>query len=271
MPNFVPRIHDFRHSEFRRSLKRILATTLPAAILMVVVACVGNMPASVAQDPEQAAKPTAKTEQKPKKKIAWKPLFKKGASDGWKAINFGGEGDAAFEKDFVQIEQGVDLSGIVSTRKDHPKNNYEIQLEARRTEGSDFFVGMTFPVKDSYCSLIVGGWGGGLCGLSSLDGMDASENETTTYSSFTNGTWYKIRLRVTDELIEAWIDDENIVEADIIERKIGLRFEVEETAPIGFTTYQSTAQIRNAGIRKLTPRELKQARTEKKPALPADK
>ncbi len=64
-----------------------------------------------------------------------------------------------------------------------------------------------FPVKKSHCSLVLGGWGGSLTGLSSLDGFDASENETTNVMDFKEGQWYKIRLRVTEKKIEAWIDD----------------------------------------------------------------
>ena len=38
---------------------------------------------------------------------------------------------------------------------------------------------------------------GGVVGLSSIGGFDASENETTQFVEFKNGQWYKIRLRVT--------------------------------------------------------------------------
>ena len=65
-----------------------------------------------------------------------------------------------------------------------------------RVEGSDFFVGLTFPVRDSHASLIVGGWAGSVVGISSIDGRDASENETTEVMKFKNGQWYKFRLRV---------------------------------------------------------------------------
>lgn len=184
-------------------------------------------------------------------KEAWVPLFNGKNLDGWKVTNFGGEGPVAFEDGNVVISQGVDLSGITSTRKDLPKSNYEIELEARRAEGTDFFVGLTFPVKDSSCSLILGGWGGGVCGLSSLDGMDASENETTSYTSFTNNQWYKVRVQVTDKKIEAWLDKASIVDVETADRKINVRFEVDASRPMGFCTYQSTAHIRNARIRLL--------------------
>lgn len=181
----------------------------------------------------------------------WQPMFNGKDLDGWKVTNFGGEGEVFVEKDYVVITQGVDLSGITTTKKDLPKRNYEIEFEAQRALGSDFFVGLTFPVDDSSCSLICGGWGGGVCGISSLDGMDASENETTGYTAFTNGQWYKIRVKVTDKKIEAWLDKGQIVDVETADRKIDVRFEMDECKPLGFSTFQSTAWIRNARMRKL--------------------
>lgn len=45
---------------------------------------------------------------------------------------------------------------------------------------SEFFCGLTVPVRTgTECvSLIVGGWGGSLVGISSIDGLDASETST---------------------------------------------------------------------------------------------
>ena len=60
-----------------------------------------------------------------------------------------------------------------------PKVDYEVNLDAKRVAGNDFFCGITFPVGKRFCSLIVGGWGGATVGLSSIDGKDAAENETT--------------------------------------------------------------------------------------------
>ena len=75
-----------------------------------------------------------------------------------------------------------------------------------RVDGIDFFCGLTFPVADSHASFIVGGWGGTVVGISSIDGMDASENATTKYVKFQLKRWYKIRIRVTPTSIQAWID-----------------------------------------------------------------
>ncbi len=179
----------------------------------------------------------------------WKPLFNGKNLDNWKVTDFGGQGEVKVQNDSIVITQGVDLSGITSTRKDLPKVDYEIEFEAQRAQGSDFFIGLTFPVGESFCSLICGGWGGGIFGLSSLDGMDASENETTGYTNFTNGQWYKTRVRVTSEKIEAWLDKTQIVDVETEDRQVGVRFEMEMSTPVGFATYQSTAHIRNARIR----------------------
>src|SRR5690606_26771470 len=117
-----------------------------------------------------------------------------------------------------------------------PKINYEISLEARRVLGGDFFVGLTIPVKEAYCSLIMGGRGGGVIGISSLDGYDASENETTTYHAFKNDQWYKVRLQVTDKQIRVWQDDEKMVDVDISDKRINTRLEVGLSEPLGLAT-----------------------------------
>jgi hypothetical protein len=145
---------------------------------------------------------------------------------------------------------GTDLTGITATRK-VPRSNYEVSLEAMRVLGSDFFCGLTFPVRESPCTLIVGGWGGGVCGLSSIDGQDAAENEVISYREFEMNRWYRIRLRVTDQKIEAWIDDEQIIDFKTEGRRISIRSEVELSKPFGITSWQTTAALRDIRIRSL--------------------
>ena len=118
-------------------------------------------------------------------------------------------------------------------------------------EGNDFFCALTFPVADSHCSLIVGGWGGGVVGLSSLDGQDASENETTRIMDFAKGRWYKIRVRVEPERIQGWIDDERVVDAVTKGRHISIRAEVDPSVPLGIASYRTEAALREIRIRTL--------------------
>jgi hypothetical protein len=150
----------------------------------------------------------------------------------------------------------MDMTGVTLSRK-IPKENYELELDAMRVDGSDFFCGLTFPVKAEHCSLIVGGWGGGVVGLSSLGGMDASENETGTYREFENGKWYHIKLRVTAQRITTWIDGKEVIDADVRDRGLSTRLEVEWSKPFGIATWQTAGAIRKVRVREMPPAEVK--------------
>ncbi len=237
--------------------------SLSACLLGLII----SVTAVAASDDKKADAKKAeanKTEEKPAAtqnttkadKDGWRPLFNGKDLEGWKITNFGGEGEVFIENGEVVISQGADLSGI-HTEQEIPKSNYEIQFEAQRAAGSDFFAGLTFPVKESHCSLIVGGWGGGVCGISSLNGMDASENETTSYQAFEKGKWYKVRVVVRDNHLSAWLDDKQIVDVDTTDMKIGTRFEVDRSKPFGFSTYATTGRLKNVRIRTLPPEEAK--------------
>ena len=131
------------------------------------------------------------------------------------------------------------MTGVTWTN-DIPRMNYEVELEAMRVDGSDFFCALTFPVGTNPCSLIIGGWGGGVVGLSSLDGEDAANNETTKYMSFENGRWYKVRLRVAPNQIQSWIDSDKVVDVVTTDRRISIRIEVELSVPFGIATWSTT-------------------------------
>lgn len=178
-------------------------------------------------------------------------LFDGKTLSGWKKTQFGGEGDTVARDGQLVLETGIDLTGVTSTRKDLPRENYEIELDAMRVNGSDFFCGLTFPVGPDYCSLIVGGWGGGVVGISSLDDQDASENETTLYRELKNKKWYHIRIRVTSTRIEAWLEDEQVADVERAGRKISTRSEVDLSQPLGLASWQSTAALKNIQLRLL--------------------
>ena len=180
----------------------------------------------------------------------WAPLFDGTSLAGWKQSDFLNPGVAYARDRKLTIPAGEVMSGI-TWAGGFPKMDYEIRLEAMRAGGSDFFCGLTFPVNDSFASLILGGWGGTVCGISCLDGEDAANNETTTSTNFNNNTWYSVRLRVTKNKLEAWLDNEQIVNADTKDREIGVRIEVEESRPLGLATFQTTAALRNISWRKL--------------------
>ena len=181
----------------------------------------------------------------------WQPLFDAKTLTGWRATDFAGHGESHVESGLLLLESGDPLTGVNWTN-DCPKANYELALEAMKLDGSDFFCGLTFPVGNSWCSLILGGWGGGIAGLSSIDGQDASENETSRYVKYDKDHWYRIRDRVTAEKIEAWLDGEQIVNLATKDRRISLRFgEIELSKPLGIAAYETRSALRGLKLRKL--------------------
>lgn len=182
--------------------------------------------------------------------VAWQDLFDGKTLDGWRNSEFGGQGEVGVEDGRIVLGYSDGCTGVTCTRE-VPRVNYEIKLQAMRVDGNDFFCGLTFPVGESPCSLIVGGWGGAVVGLSSLNGADASENETTRRMTFKKGRWYDIRLRVTSERIAAWIDDEPVVDVATAGYKISIRPEVERSKPLGLSSWCTTAALREIKLREL--------------------
>ena len=172
---------------------------------------------------------------------------------GWRATDFGGHGEIIVRNDEIRIGMGAELSGIHWTNTAVlPKTNYEIQLDAMKLEGSDFFCGLTFPVNNSFCTLILGGWGGNVVGISSLDGADASENDTSKSSYFAPNRWYHVRLRVTPDNINAWVDGESFVDVKITGRKVAMRAgEIENSIPLGIATWQTSTALKNLKLKRL--------------------
>ncbi|MFO0969092.1 MAG: DUF1080 domain-containing protein [Gemmataceae bacterium] len=188
-------------------------------------------------------------DKKPAIKGEWKPLFDGKTLDGWKVANFGGEGEVLVEKGYMLLDRGTNMTGVSYAKKDFPKIDYEVLLEAKKLNGSDFFCTTTFPVGDSFCSFVVGGWGGAVVGLSSIDGKDASENETKKLMGFKYEQWYKVRIRVTKERIQAWIDDEKMVDFKTAGKKITIRPECDLCRPFGIATYATVGAVRDVRVR----------------------
>ena len=194
-------------------------------------------------------KPEAGKSDKPA--AAWKNLFDGKTLKGWKAPQFGGEGKVYVRDGAIVMEPGSMMTGVTWTGKP-PKTNYELTLEGIRLDGIDFFCTTTFPVGDEPCSLVVGGWGGMLVGLSNVDRYDASENPTTTSYEFDEKKWYRIRIRVTDAAIEAWIDDQRVVNQPRKGHTFGIRDEVDLCRPLGICTWATKGAVRKIRLRELS-------------------
>ena len=192
----------------------------------------------------------------PNEDKSWKTL-----KDGWVVSQFGGDGPVVIKDKLITMDFGDPLTGI-RWEAELPQENYEVELEARRREGFDFFCALTFPVGKKHVSFILGGWGGGVVGISSVDGFDASENETTSFRNFKTDQWYKVRARVDAHQIQCWIDDQPAAEQIRKGHEFDIRYEMDQCVPLGVAAFQCKSEVRNIRIRKLTPAEIKAAETE---------
>jgi hypothetical protein len=247
-----------------------------APLTLGALICLANLPAtSTAEEPPQKKPATqTDTEHKGTKKPAensdagtanagkgkkdqnWTAL-----KDKWVVSQFGGDGPVVIKDKLITLGLGDPLTGI-RWEADVPKDNYEVELEARRREGFDFFCALTFPVGKKHVSFILGGWGGGVVGISSVDGFDASENETTSFRNFETDRWYKVRARVDANQIQCWIDDKPAAEQIRKGHEFDIRYEMDQCVPLGVAAFQCKSEVRNIRIRKLTTEETKAAAKE---------
>jgi hypothetical protein len=245
----VETIHVFLAILAFSGVESLLAATPqpPQAVLAARISSVNTASCACAEPAADQEKPQLK----------WISLFDGKTLKGWKVVEFGADGEVAVADGKITAEMGDTLTGITYAKDDFPKIDYEIRLQAMRVDGIDFFCGLTFPVADSHCSFICGGWAGAVVGLSSIDGHDASDNETTELMNFKTGKWYSIRVRVTAKRIQAWIDDKRIVDQDIVGRKITTRSEVNLSKPVGLSAWQTKSAWRGIEYRRLTADEVK--------------
>lgn len=187
-------------------------------------------------------------------------LFDGKSLDGWKAVDFHGAGEVKVDDGAIVMDAGTPMTGITTTRSGLPRVDFELTYEAKRLRGNDFFAAATFPVGKSYITLVNGGWGGNVTGLSSLNGADASENGTSKSVKYENGKWYRFRVWVTDQTIRCWVDDKQIIDVDYRDREVRTRIEVRRNQPLGFATYDCAGAVRKIQLRRLTADEITSVR-----------
>ena len=240
------------------------AVLMASALLLIGCHSAPEAPQNASQGPSQAAphpdapqpavaetgeptSPQATVSAEPSRQMS---LFDGETLDQWEVTDFGGQGDVYVKDGAIYVEMGSYMTGITWTGP-VIRMNYEITLDAMRVQGKEFFCALTFPVGEKPCTLVLGGWGGSVCGLSNIDYYDAAENETTRLIHFENGKWYRVRLQVVPDRIQAWLDGEELVNIETTGRKIDIRPEVDLSQPLGIATWMTAGAVRNIRLKKL--------------------
>ena len=178
-------------------------------------------------------------------------------NNGWLSLFNGtdlsaGRGNVKVQNGELHIENGLVITGVTYTNKTAlPKTNYEIEYEAKKLNGTDFFGLLTFPVGDAHASLVTGGWGGAVTGISSINSMDASENNTTVYLKFNKDHWYKFRLSVTPDNLSVWMTPkEHLIPLNATVASVVKSYQ-EDAAKAGQTL---TAEQAESALRAINPK-----------------
>jgi len=196
--------------------------------------------------------PTPSPAQELKAGPGWQSLFDGKTLTGWKVTDFGGEGEVRVEDGAIIMRMGQPLTGITWKDGDAvPKDNFEISLQAMKRKGDDFFCALTFPVRDSHATFVIGGWAGTVFGLSSINGLDASENETTQYEKLDSNKWYAVRVRVADGKIACWLNDKQMVDVELKDNRISTRIEVDPNKPLGVCCYNVESALKDIKLRRI--------------------
>ena len=186
----------------------------------------------------------------------WRDLFDGRTLAPFVSTAFGGEGEVGVRDGAIVLAMGSPLTGInlpddAGARELAPRGDYELEVTAARLLGNDFFAAVTFPVGQDHLTLVLGGWGGTVCGLSNLDGLDANNNPTRTLRSFADDRDYTVRIRVTADRVSTWLDDQPFIATPRAGIQIGLRNEMLPCVPFGVSAFATEARIRRIRWRPL--------------------
>ncbi|MBM4036398.1 MAG: DUF1080 domain-containing protein [Planctomycetes bacterium] len=249
------------------NVKRIGVVVLGLAVAFVLGGCgphkPGGNPAAPAKEkvaPKKEEAPKAAEKAKPLTPTSvpageWLTMFDGKALTGWKVLkedSFALAGKVEAKDGAVVLGEGTPFTGI-AWEGDFPKEDFEFAYEARRQNGIDIFGSCTVPVGNEHVTLSCGGWGDSVVGLSSVDDRNASDNMTTKIMSFKNGQWYKFRIRVTKEKIEAWIDDKQVIDLERKDKKFSIYDELKPHKPVGFFSWSTEGAVRSIEMQRLKP------------------
>ncbi|MBK9383254.1 MAG: DUF1080 domain-containing protein [Planctomycetes bacterium] len=222
-------------------MSRVPALALGGALSALLASC--------ASDPARASAPTASApDETPRER-----LFDGSSLARWKPTEFGGAGELVLEGGALILELGNPLTGITWSGGELPREGYALEVRATKLSGHDFFCGLTFPIGEERASLILGGWGGTTCGLSCIDGRDASENETTCYRRFAPDRAHEIRVEVSASEVRAFLDGERLFSIARAGKSFAVRGEVVASQPLGYCAFATRAALHAIDLRPLLP------------------
>ncbi len=189
----------------------------------------------------------------------WLELFDGKALRDWTPVKHfpfqdarrdGDGGAVRAEKGQITLAPGGPITGIVWPKR-FPDINYEVSVEAMRLTGTSAFCIIVFPVGEPRCALWVGAGKPSIVGVDLVNGENCRKNSTGYFRDFELQKWYRVRLRVTQDRIEAWVDDDKLVDLATRGATLSLPSYFGPLAPFGIGCYETTAALRNIRWRRV--------------------
>jgi len=189
----------------------------------------------------------------PAPKLAeWQSLFDGESLDGWRVATqhwFADHGKVTVTDGRVVLGRGPMNTGVVWTGQ-FPETDYEVMLEVMRLEGDSVFADLLFPVAGSHCVLVVHSK---LVSLDRLDGRSGNDHPAAQEFLFEPKRWYRLRLRVTRERVQAWVEDQRLIDLPTAEHRWSIRPDFAALRPFAIFNYQGASALRNIRVRRLPP------------------
>lgn len=126
-----------------------------------------------------------------------------------------------------------------------PTCNYEVDFDAKRSEGNDLFCRLVFPAGDAFALLVLSGRTELTGGIFSVDDQELAEYRSADPIKFENEHWYHIRLRVTEQNILVWVADQKIADLDIIAQQLPRRQQVPLDYSLTLVTHNAAGSFKN--------------------------
>ena len=183
----------------------------------------------------------------------WKSLFDGKSLRGWKPVCRGEPMPHVSVSDgAIVLKKGRALMGVTWTGPSLPREDYGLELEAMRVAGTGSFGTINFPVGSSRCTLVVGSGTGRLLFLGMVDGVAGGGGARVPFA-FENKRWYRVRLRVSRERIEAFVDDGKVIDLPRRGHTFGVHDDWSPLGTFGIASWQCTGALRRIRLRRLGP------------------
>jgi len=176
----------------------------------------------------------------------WQKLFDRKSLGDWE-VAAGSQGRVRVEKGCLVLHRARRRTTQVIWTGEFPKMDYEVAIEAARGGGNNDICRMTFPMGDRHSIL---GVHVRAVALLNVAGRHVYENPTRRPMNFPVARWFRLRLRVTQAGVKAWIEGREVIS----QPSAGYAYARPGYQPLSLATWDTMGVFRSILMRRLAPK-----------------